>query len=438
MRVAVLGLGYVGAVCAACLAKMGHQVIGVDVNGAKVEAINAAQSPIVEPPMPDVVASVVAGGRLRATISVAEALAEADLSLICVGTPSQPNGDVDLQYLDRVTEEIGRALAQTHKYHVVVVRSTVPPGVVENRVAPALAVASGRQIGPDIGLCSNPEFLREGSVVEDFLHPSFTLIGELDERAGAVVAELYRDLDCPVYHTDPATAQMVKYASNVFHALKISFANEIGNLCQRLGLDSQRVMEVFRADWRLNTSGAYLRPGYAYGGSCLPKDLRAMVSLSRHQDLELPVLEAIARSNEQQARRGVELVLDTGKRRVGVLGLSFKAGTDDLRESPIVYLVETLLGKGYDLRIFDPNISLSRLIGTNRQYIERTIPHISRLLRPTLEEVLDESEVLVVSHRLEGLEAALGRYGRRHDVIDLIGLRDRLDVRSESYRGIAW
>ena len=438
VRVAVLGLGYVGSVCAACLARMGHQVVGVDVNPDKVEGTNSGQSPIVEPPMPDLVASVVRSGHLRATQSVAEACSDADVSLICVGTPSQQNGDVDLSYLDRVCAEIGAALAPSRKYHVVVVRSTVPPGTIEGRVAPALAAASGRVIGPEIGLCVNPEFLREGSVVDDFLHPAFTLIGETDPRAGAVVASLYRDLDCPTYRTTPAAAQMVKYASNAFHALKISFANEIGRLCQEVGIDGREVMDVFCADGRLNTSRAYLRPGYAYGGSCLPKDLRAIVSLSRHRDVELPVIEAIAPSNERQARRGVEFVVATNRRRVGVIGLSFKAGTDDLRESPIVYLVETLLGKGYDLRIFDPNVSLSRLVGANRQYIERTVPHLSRLLRPTLDEVLAESDVLVIGHRLEGIAAALGRYPGQHAIVDLVGSTGEVATLGNSYHGIAW
>ena len=438
MRLAIFGLGYVGTVSAACLAQRGHTVVGGDVNADKVHRSNQGQSPIHEPAVVNLIAAAVQSERLRATLSASEAIAQADVSLICVGTPSLPNGDVDLQYLDRVCEEIGTALARVDRYHVVAVRSTVPPGTIESRVVPVLEAASGRRVGPEIGLCANPEFLREGSVVEDFLHPPFTLIGALDARAGDVLEEVYRGLDAPVYRTNLATALMVKYTSNVFHALKISFANEIGNLCQRLNVDSHRVMEIFCADRRLNISPAYLRPGYAYGGSCLPKDLRALVFLSRHQDLELPVLEAIARSNERQAQRGVELVLATGKKRVGVMGLSFKDGTDDLRESPMVYLVETLLGKGCELKVYDPNVSLVHLTGANRQYIEQTIPHISRLLCPTLDEVIDGSDVLVVGHRVRGLEAALASHNGRHVVIDLAGVRGQLESLNGHYRGIAW
>lgn len=438
MRVAVFGLGYVGSVTAACLAQMGHTVVGVDVSPSKVAQINAGQSPIAERPMPELVEAAVRGLRLRATDSAEEAIADADISLICVGTPSLPNGDVDLRQLDRVCHEVGGALRTTLHYHVVAVRSTVPPGVVESRVVPALEAASGRHVGTEIGVCSNPEFLREGSVVEGFLHPPFTLIGEMDPRAGDVLAELYREIGCPVFRTSPATALMVKYASNVYHALKISFANEIGTLCQRLNVDSHQVMDIFCADTQLNISRAYLRPGYAYGGSCLPKDLRAMVFLARHQDLDLPVLEAIARSNARQARRGIEMVLATGKKRVGVLGLTFKDGTDDLRESPLVPLVETLLGKGYDVRVYDPNIALARLIGTNRQYIESVIPHISRLLCQSLDEVLAESEVLVIGHRVEALEPLLAADNGQHIVVDLAGLRGRLRSLNGRYQGIAW
>lgn len=438
MRLAIFGLGYVGTVSAACLAQLGHTVVGVDVNAAKVDQVNDGQSPIHEPSVATLIATAVQNQRLWATLSAVDAVSQADASLICVGTPSLPNGDVDLQSLDRVCEEIGAALARFDRYHVVVVRSTVPPGVIESHVVPLLETTSGRRVGPEIGLCANPEFLREGSVVEDFLHPPFTLIGEFDSRAGDVLEEVYRRLDAPVHRTDLGTALMVKYASNVFHALKISFANEVGNLCQRLKIDSHRVMEIFCADRRLNISPAYLRPGYAYGGSCLPKDLRAMVFLARHQDLELPVMEAIARSNARQAQRGVELVLATGKKRVGVMGLTFKDGTDDLRESPMVYLVETLLGKGCELKVYDPDISLAHLTGANRQYIERTIPHISRLLCSTFEEVLADSEVLVVGHRVEGLEARLSSHNGQQVVIDLAGVRGQLESVNGSYHGIAW
>lgn len=438
MRVSVFGLGYVGSVSAACLASRGHTVIGVDVNPTKVRQVNSGESPIPEPPMPELVAAAVGSGRLVATSSTEAATSQTELSLICVGTPSLPNGNADLRQLDRVCHEIGWALSAIPQYHVVAVRSTVPPGTIESRVVPTLEDTSGRRVGPELGVCSNPEFLCEGSVVQGFLHPSFTLIGEMDARAGDMLAALYQDLGCPVFRTDPSTALMVKYASNVFHALKISFANEMGKLCQRLGVDSHHAMEIFCADDQLNISRAYLKPGYAYGGSCLPKDLRAMVFQAHHHDLELPVLEAIAESNALQARRGVDMVLETGKQHVGVLGLSFKDGTDDLRESPMVYLVETLLGKGYDLRIYDPNISLGRLIGANRQYIESTVPHISRLLSDSLEEVIAGSEVLVIGHRMEALQPALAAHDGQHIIVDLADTSGQLLSLNGRYQGIAW
>jgi GDP-mannose 6-dehydrogenase len=438
MRIAVFGLGYVGCVSAACLANAGHQVIGADVNPLKVEMIKAGQSPIIEARVDDLVRQAVDAGRLRATGTAADAIADADLSLICVGTPSNDNGSLDLRYLRNVAREIGRVLARRDTYHVVAVRSTVLPGTIAGEVIPLLEEASGRRVGVDFGVCSNPEFLREGSAITDFHQPPFTLIGQWDERSGDQVAAIYEGIDAPVVRIDLSTAEMVKYVSNAFHALKITFANEIGNFCKKVGVDSHEVMRIFSMDTKLNISPAYLKPGFAFGGSCLPKDLRALLYRARQEDLDLPVLQAIPRSNELQARLGVEMVLRTGKKRVGILGLSFKAGTDDLRESPLVYLAETLLGKGYDLKIYDENVSLARLTGANKQYIEKVIPHISSLLCPSFDEVLATSEVLVVGNRPPVAANFLDGADSGHIVIDLIRIREELDRTDENYQGISW
>ena len=438
MRIAIFGLGYVGCVSAACLANEGHQVVGVDVNPLKVSMVNAGQSPIIEAQMDELVRRAVAQGNLRATGDAIEAVAHTDLSLICVGTPSNENGSLDLRYIRNVAREIGQALADRDTYHVVAVRSTVLPGTVAREVVPLLEETSGKRAGVDFGVCANPEFLREGSAVADFHHPPFTLIGQWDERSGDRVAAIYRGIKAPIVRTDLPTAEMIKYVSNAFHALKITFANEIGNFCKKVGVDSHEVMRIFAMDTKLNISPAYLKPGYAFGGSCLPKDLRALLHRARQEDLELPVLQAIPRSNELQARLGVEMVLRTGKKRVGILGLSFKAGTDDLRESPMVYLAETLLGKGYDLKIYDENVSLARLTGANKRYIEQVIPHISSLMTTSLEEVLDHAQVLVVGNRFAGVSHLLNGSGRDHIIIDLVRVGAATEGAGENYRGICW
>jgi GDP-mannose 6-dehydrogenase len=437
MRIAIFGLGYVGCVSAACLAQEGHQIIGVDVNPLKVEMINAGQSPIIEAGVDSLISQAVTVGNLRATMVASEAVAQADLSIICVGTPSNDNGSLNLQYVRYVAREIGQALADQNNYHVVAVRSTVLPGTVANEVLPLLE-ASGKRTGVDFGICSNPEFLREGSAVADFYQPPFTLIGQWDEHSGEQVAAIYQKIDAPIFRTDLATAEMIKYVSNTFHALKITFANEIGNLCKKMGVDSHKVMHIFCKDTKLNISPAYLTPGYAFGGSCLPKDLRALLHRARQEDLELPLLQAIPRSNELQARLGVEAVLRTGKRQVGILGLSFKAGTDDLRESPMVYLAETLLGKGYDLKIYDKNVSMARLTGANKQYIEKVIPHISSLLCSSLEEVFANSEVLVIGNRLPELTSMFNNSNGDHVIIDLVRIGENLIENKENYQGICW
>jgi len=418
MRVSVFGLGYVGAVTAACLARTGHEVIGVDVNEEKVAMVNAGVPPVVEAALGDVLAEVIAQGRLRATVSSEEAIAETDLALICVGTPGHANGRPNVDAVERVGQEIGRALRRRGGAYTVVLRSTVLPGTTEDVLIPALH-QGGTSLDGAVGVAVNPEFMREGSALRDFAEPPLLLVGSTDAAPAALVRTLYDGIAAPFVHTTVRTAEMVKFISNAFHALKICFANEIGDVCGALGVDPQEAMRVFRMDRKLNISEAYLRPGFAFGGSCLPKDLRALVHAGRWADLSLPLLSAILPSNEAQIRRGMEAVLETRKRRVGVVGLAFKPGTDDLRESPMVALVETLIGKGLDVRIFDPNVAIARLVGTNRRYIEEEIPHIAALMCETVEAVVEHAEVLVIGSAGDEALAALAAARPGQAVIDL-------------------
>jgi GDP-mannose 6-dehydrogenase len=418
MRVSVFGLGYVGCVTSACLAKVGHEVVGVDLNRDKVEMISEARSPIVEPGLGDVLAEVVFSGRLRATDSTDEAVQATDLALICVGTPGRGNGQLDTSAVERVGEEIGRALRGRDRY-TVVLRSTVLPGTTERRLAPAIARGAERALEGWLGLAVNPEFMREGSSLRDFAQPPITLVGAADEAAVSALRTLYASVEAPFVTTTVRTAEMAKYVSNAFHALKVSFANEIGDVCAALGGDAQEVMRVFLMDRKLNVSEAYLRPGFAFGGSCLPKDVRALVHAANAADLSLPLLSSILPANEAQVRRGVEAVLGTRRRRVGVVGLAFKPGTDDLRESPMVTLVETLIGKGCDVRILDQSVAIARLVGANRRFIEEEIPHISALMCDGVEALLAHAEVLVVGAAGEAAARVLAAARPDQVVIDL-------------------
>ena len=366
MRIGVFGMGYVGAVTSACFAEMGHEVIGVDVDASKVDAINAGQSPVVEEDLPELIAAMVQTGRLRATTDAGDAVSNSDIAIICVGTPSMPDGALDTTYVERVSNQIGAALKARDGFYLVVVRSTVLPGTVEGVVRPALAAESGKKAGEDIGLCFHPEFLREGSSLKDFREPPKIVIGATDDKAGDVLASLYEGFDAPLIRTSIRVAEMVKYTDNTWHALKVAFGNEIGVLCKSLGLDSHEVMDIFCQDRKLNISPAYLKPGYAYGGSCLPKDLKALTHAARSRHLDLPVLYNIQASNQNHVQRAVDAVLSMKGRNVGMVGLSFKRGTDDLRESPLVELAERLIGKGYKLKIYDENVLISRLRGGNR------------------------------------------------------------------------
>jgi GDP-mannose 6-dehydrogenase len=437
MRVAVFGLGYVGCVSAACFAARGHEVVGVEVNKLKRDLINRGESPVVEPALAELVADVVAQSRLHATDDAEAAVREADVSLVCVGTPSRPNGSLGTEALERAVASIAAALPSTERRHTVVVRSTMVPGTCERVVMPLLE-SSGLRAGADFGVAVNPEFLREGTSVADFDDPPKTVIGELDATSGDTVASLYQGIAAPLFRVPLGVAEMVKYADNAFHALKVGFANEIGVACREFGLDSHEVMKIFRADNKLNISPAYLTPGFAFGGSCLPKDLRALLHAARRNDLTLPILEAVLPSNERHVQAVVDEVVRLGRRRVGIFGLAFKPRTDDLRESPFVELSERLLGKGFDVRIYDPEVSLSRLVGANREYVETRIPHLSALLVQDAAALVDHAEVCIVgAGRPESVEALARSDGRY--VIDLVRLPDAEERRgSPGYSGVAW
>jgi GDP-mannose 6-dehydrogenase len=438
MRVSVFGLGYVGSVSAASFAADGHDVIGVDVNPTKVESLNAGRSPIVEPGLDDLIRSGRSNQRLRATADTAEAVHASDLSLLCVGTPSRRNGSLDLTYLERVSEQIGEALRDKPSYHVVVVRSTVLPGTTHEVVIPALERQSGKEYGREFGVSVNPEFLREGTALADFRKPPLTLVGHNYAADASGTTALYEKVEAPLITTSIRVAEMMKYTSNTWHALKVCFANEVGNLCKRLDVDSHEVMSIFCQDDKLNLSPYYLKPGFAFGGSCLPKDVRALQYRAKEMDVEMPVIESILGSNRLQIQHAIDMVVHSGHKRVGLLGFSFKAGTDDLRESPIVILAEALLGKGFQLQIYDRNVSLARLVGANREYIEHQIPHLSSLLRETVDEVLEASDVIVVGNAAPEFTDAITRCRPDHTVIDLVRLPIDKNTVPAKYEGICW
>ena len=434
----VFGLGYVGCVSSACFAKEGHRVIGVDVSRAKVDMINGGRPTIVESGIGELVAEMVAAGRLSATTSAADAVRDSDVSLVCVGTPSRTNGSIDLRYVERVCEEIGAAIKTKSTRHTVVIRSTVLPGTVQRVVIPALESASGKRAGTDFGVCMNPEFLREGTSIRDFYEPPFTLIGTDDRSSAEAVSALYAGLEAPVHVASTGVAEMIKYTCNCFHGLKVGFANEIGNICKVFGVDSHEVMRIFCLDTKLNLSPAYLRPGFAFGGSCLPKDLRAITYHARTNDVQTPILSATLDSNQRQIERAYEMVRAAGSRNVGVLGLAFKAGTDDLRESPMVSVVEMLIGKGTNLAIYDRDVSEARLMGSNREYIEREIPHIWSLMRGSVEEVIESSEVIVIGNGSGEFRRIEPKLRSGQIVIDLVrAFGDRMS-NGDGYRGICW
>lgn len=434
MKISVFGLGYVGAVSAACFADAGHEVVGVDTNPAKVQSINESQSPVVESGLGELIALGVKQGRIRATGDASDAVIRSETSIICVGTPSHPNGALDLDAVEAVSSQIGNAIGDKNHHHLIVVRSTVLPGTIRNLVLPTIEKSSGKRAGADFSVVHNPEFLREGSSISDFRNPPLTVIGTDTDSAGRLAGQLYDDIDAPLVLTSIETSEMMKYASNVWHALKVCFGNELGNICKELGVDGLEVIEHFCRDTKLNISPAYLKPGFAFGGSCLPKDTRAIAYLAKTLDLQTPVLSSILPSNAMQVERAASRIMALGQRNISVLGFSFKAGTDDLRESPQVELIERLLGKGYRICLYDRSVNLALLTGANRKYIENTIPHIGQLMVPSLEEALAHGDVIIAGNNDPEFKTVPSRIREHQIFVDLahVGGEDMLGDRYES------
>ncbi len=438
MRISIFGLGYVGAVCAGCLSARGHDVVGVDISSAKIDLINKGKSPIVEPGLEALLAQGIKTGKLRGTTDFAAAIRDTDLSMICVGTPSKKNGDLELDYIESVCREIGFVLREKTSRHTIVVRSTVLPGTVKNVVIPILEDCSGKKAGVDFGVAVNPEFLRESTAIKDYDQPPMTVIGELDQASGDALQALYQELDAPIIRKDIEVAEMIKYTCNVWHATKVTFANEIGNIAKAVGVDGREVMDVVCQDKTLNLSQYYMRPGFAFGGSCLPKDVRALTYRASSLDVDAPLLNSLMRSNVSQVQNAFDIITSHDKRKVALLGLSFKAGTDDLRESPLVDLAEMLIGKGYDLSIFDSNVEYARMHGANKDYIESKIPHVSSLLNSNFEEVIDNSDVIILGNRDERFRALADDAPHGKQVIDLVGFMTGATNATERTEGICW
>lgn len=437
-RICIFGLGYVGCVSGACLASLGHSVIGIEPNRTKIDLLNAGKSPIVENDLPELIEAVVRSGRFRATDDWRAAVAASEIAMVCVGTPSRSNGSIDLNYVRRVCEQIGQALQGRKDFLTVVIRSTIVPGSVEGVMIPILERLSGLKAGVDFGVCMNPEFLRESTSIHDFHEPPKTVIGELNPKSGEALAALYRGLPGPHIRTSISVAEMVKYVDNAFHAVKVTFANEVGALCKEHKVDSHQVMDIFCQDTKLNLSPYYLKPGFAFGGSCLPKDLRALNHEAHSLDLELPLLRSILESNKLQVLRVIRKLTEFKGRKLGFLGLSFKGGTDDLRESPIVEVIESMLGKGYAVRIYDRHVSMARLMGANKEYIEKEIPHISGLMCASLGELMTSCEVIVISNRSPEFVEAVAKAAPHQSVIDLVRIVKEPSPDAGSYYGLCW
>jgi len=436
MRISIFGLGYVGAVSCACFAKEGHQIIGVDVNEHKVDLINNGKSPIVEKDLDEYIAEGNKNGLLEATTNVENAINNSSISIICVGTPSQINGNIDLSYIYKVCAQIGEALKKKEEFHTIVIRSTVVPGTVRQCIG-IIEDSSGKKHMNDFGLGSNPEFLREGTAIYDFWNPPYTIIGIDSEKSQSVLQELYKSLDAPFYVLRPEESEMIKYANNNFHAVKITFANEIGNICKELGVDGHVVMDIVAKDKKLNLSNYYMKPGFAFGGSCLPKDVRGLNYRAKILDVKTPLLNSLIDSNEIQIQRGLQLIYNTGKRKIGILGFAFKAGTDDLRESPMITLIETLIGKGYELSLYDANVLLSKLMGKNKDFIIGRIPHISRLLKAGAEQIIEEADVIVLGNKSDEFREILPQIPQSKTIIDLVRIEKNKQT-EDNYVGICW
>ncbi|MDA3917548.1 MAG: UDP-glucose/GDP-mannose dehydrogenase family protein [Deltaproteobacteria bacterium] len=442
MKISIFGLGYVGCVSSVCLAKEGHDVIGVDVNQTKVDMINDGKSPIVEKDLNVILERIVKNnnstGSLIATTNALRAVADTDISLICVGTPSNDNGSLKLDYVKRCAGNIGAGIREKEKYHVIVARSTMLPGTVEDVIIREVEYSSGKKAGNDFGAVMNPEFLRESTSIDDFFNPPVTVIGELDNKSGDVVQKMYHFLEAPFVRTDIKSAEMIKYANNTFHGLKVTFANEIGAICKTLGIDSHKVMDIFCMDNKLNLSSYYLKPGFAFGGSCLPKDLRAITYKAKEQDLNVPILSSIIDSNKEHIERVAKNIMRSGKKKIGILGLSFKAGTDDLRESPLVILTEKLIGKGYDISIYDKNVAVAKLFGANKEYIEKEIPHISSLMVDDIASISSHAEIIIIGNKSEEFNSILIQCSPDTIIYDLVRITQDISKTPEGYEGICW
>jgi GDP-mannose 6-dehydrogenase len=437
MKVSIFGLGYVGAVTAACLAKEGFDVTGIDPSETKVGIINAGRSPIIESELEPMITAGVKEGRLRAVSGSREAILASEISLVCVGTPSKNNGSLDLKYIERVCREIGLTLEEKRSYHIVVFRSTMLPGTTEDIIIPLLEKASGKMEGKDFGVVFNPEFMRESTSVHDFYNPPKSVIGSRREGDARVVAGLYKNISAPLVLTSLRVAEMVKYVDNTFHALKVTFGNEIGNICKALNIDSHEVIDIFCMDTKLNLSPYYLKPGFAFGGSCLPKDLNALAYKAVTLDVHAPLIQSIHASNELQIRNAVNRVITYGKKKVGILGFAFKAGTDDLRRSPVVELIEMLLGKGYSIKIYDGAVSLAKLFGANKEYIENRIPHIADLMVSDIKEIVEHAEVIVIGNKSPEFVEILPSLSEGQHVLDLVRISRDVQTRAK-YEGICW
>ncbi|NRA55782.1 MAG: UDP-glucose/GDP-mannose dehydrogenase family protein [Gammaproteobacteria bacterium] len=436
MDISIFGMGYVGAVCSACLSKNGHNIIGVDISQDKVDLINAGRSPIVEPGLEELITNGVTSGNLKATTDAISAVKNSEISMICVGTPSMANGNLDLNYIESVCHDIGTALADKTRPHYVVVRSTVLPGTVQNVVIPALEKASGRIAGRDFFVATNPEFLRESTAIFDFYNPPMTVIGQMDDESGAVLASLYQDLDAEIIRKPIEVAEMIKYTCNVWHATKVTFANEIGNISRALGVDGREVMEVVCKDKKLNISNYYMRPGFAYGGSCLPKDVKALTYRASSLDVKIPMLNQLMVSNRNQIDNAFNIIKKLNQRKITMLGLSFKAETDDLRESPFVELAEQLIGKGYDLKIYDQYVEYARVNGANKEYINSHIPHVSSLLESDLQSAVDHGDIIIVGNGNKAFAKVLENLPAGKKLVDLFGFMDQ--VSCDYKHGICW
>lgn len=437
MNISILGLGYVGVVTAGCLASMGHKVTGVDINEVKVQMLSDGLSPIIEKDLPELLEKNRKNGLIHATTDTRQAILETEMSIICVGTPSRSNGCLDTRYIEAVCREIGEVLKEKAEKHILIFRSTMIPGTMRGIVIPMLESFSGKINGEGFDVAFNPEFLRESTAVFDFYNPPKTVVGADSEEVAQKILSIYGDVTGERITTDIEVAEMVKYVDNNFHALKITFANEVGMLCKNLGLDSHQVMNIFMKDTKLNISTTYLKPGFAFGGSCLPKDLRAISCLARMHDVETPLLNSLMVSNTMQVTNAAKKIMSFGKKKIGLAGFSFKEGTDDLRESPMVELIEILLGKGYDIKLYDRNVFLSRLLGANKEYITEKIPHISTLMVDTLDELLEDREIIIIGNKEKEFERILTDARADQKIFDLVRIGD-ISKAGDNYEGISW